>query len=273
MTTKPTIAFFGATGGCANAALALALKDNYTCSALARTPSKLRKLLSENHGVTAEIMDKHLTIVQGSAKDIAPVKQTLAPSGVPASIVLSGLGGTPTMQWSVTCPFSLDDPDICHDAMRILLQALRELRREGVVAEAQKPFVACISTTGTQKHPRDVPVAYYGLYHWALQVAHKDKRVMESELARAGRESDAEAPIRAFAIVRPTLMFDGESKGVDAIKSGWVVHPEAVNAGDKTAPGPELGYTIRKNDVGLWMFEELVKKTGEWENKAISLTY
>ena len=31
--TKPTLAFFGATGGCANNALALALKDDYKVSA------------------------------------------------------------------------------------------------------------------------------------------------------------------------------------------------------------------------------------------------
>lgn len=31
--TKPTLAFFGPTGGCANATLALALKGGYKCSA------------------------------------------------------------------------------------------------------------------------------------------------------------------------------------------------------------------------------------------------
>lgn len=271
--TKPSIAFFGATGGCTNAALALALKDGYKCSALARTPSKLRKLLSENHAVSPSTMNTNLTIIQGSAKDLSPVKQTLAPGGVPASIVLSGLGGAPKVQWSLTCPFTLDDPNICHEAMSILLQALRELRREGVIAEAQRPFVACISTTGTQKMPRDIPIAYYGFYHWALQVPHKDKRVMEAELARASKESGAEAPIGAFAIVRPTFMFDGDSKGMEKVRSGWVVHPEAVNAGETNAPGPAIGYTIRRDDVGLWMFEELVKRTAEWENKAVTLTF
>lgn len=106
-----------------------------------------------------------------------------------------------------------------------------------------------------------------------LAIPHKDKRSMESQLAKAGKESGAEAPIRAFAIVRPTLLFDGESKGMGKIKSGWVVHPEAVNAGDKRAPGPAIGYSIRRNDVGLWIFEEIVKKSEKWENKAISLSY
>ena len=33
VSTKPTLAFFGATGVCAGTALALALKDGYNCSA------------------------------------------------------------------------------------------------------------------------------------------------------------------------------------------------------------------------------------------------
>jgi len=33
--TKPSITFFGSTGGCTNAVLALALKDGYSCTARA----------------------------------------------------------------------------------------------------------------------------------------------------------------------------------------------------------------------------------------------
>jgi len=37
----------------------------------------------------------------------------------------------------------------------------------------------------------------------------------------------------------------------------------------------EIGYRIRREDVGLWIFEELTKngREGRWDGKKVSLTY
>jgi len=241
---------------------------------VARTPEKLRKMLAEKHSITEAQMNSHLNIVQGNAKDIVPVKQALAPNGVIASIVVSGLGGSAQFQASLTKPLILNDTQICSESSAVLLQALRELRQAGAIGAGKPaPFVCVISTTGTQKQPRDVPLAYYQLYHYALQVPHADKRAMELALAHASTEGADAAPIRAFAVVRPTLLFDGPSKGLAKVRAGWVVHPEAVNAADKAAPGPAIGHSIRRVDVGAWMFANLIKSPEDWANKCISLTY
>jgi len=231
-------------------------------------------MLAEKHGVTDAQMDSHLNIVQGNAKDLVPVKQALAPNGAIASIVVSGLGGSAQFQASLTTPIVLNDVHICSESTAVLLQALRELRQAGTIGAGKPaPFVCAISTTGTQKAPRDVPLAYYQLYHYALQVPHADKRAMELDLAKASRESADVAPLRAFAVVRPTLLFDGPPKGLAKVRAGWVAHPEAVNAGDEAAPGPAVGYSIRRADVGAWMFANLIKNPEEWANRCVSLTY
>ena len=69
-------------------------------------------------------------------------------------------------------------------------------------------------------------------------------------------------------IIRPTLLVDGESSGMDKVRVGWEhladreeVTPVAAAAAAKTnvpAPGPAVGYSVRRADVGAWMFEELV---------------
>ena len=228
-------------------------------------------------------IDANLAIIQGSIKDITPVKQTLAPIGIPTSsttdaavrqpaqIVLFAVGGKPFFQCSLTHPVTLDDPTICQEGMTTILRALRELRRESVIAETQQPLLVTISTTGLSQN-RDVPIALTGLYHWMLRVPHADKKVMEGELARASTEAGPDAPIAGFVIVRPTLLSDGDMLGMDKIRSGWETHPEAVNAREAGAPGPAIGYTIRRADVGLWIFERVVKDGGNWTNKCVTLT-
>jgi hypothetical protein len=54
---KPTIAFFGATGGCANACLVHTLNAGYSVAALARTPTKLKtQLLAQ--GLSEETLSR-----------------------------------------------------------------------------------------------------------------------------------------------------------------------------------------------------------------------
>jgi len=87
--TVRTIAFFGATGGCANASLTAALKNGYTCSALARTPSKLSDSLA-----TKGIESSNLSIIKGDVRDIEAVKKTLVIDGRVADCIVSGIGCT-----------------------------------------------------------------------------------------------------------------------------------------------------------------------------------
>jgi hypothetical protein len=95
---------------------------------------------------------------------------------------------------------------------------------------------------------------------------------MESELVRASTETGPDAPIAGFVIVRPTLLFDGDMLGMDKIRAGWETHPEAVNANETSAPGPAIGYMIPRADVGLWIFEEVMRNGGDWANKCVTLT-
>ncbi|KAF4467994.1 hypothetical protein FALBO_5135 [Fusarium albosuccineum] len=72
---KPTIACFGATGGCVAAALASALKEGHHCTALARTPGKLRNLLTTGHSIPSATVDQYLAIYQGDMKDPAAARR------------------------------------------------------------------------------------------------------------------------------------------------------------------------------------------------------
>ena len=91
-------------------------------------------------------------------------------------------------------------------------------------------------------------------------------------MARASTETGPEAPISGFVIARATLLMDGEARGLEKVRVGWETHPDAVNAKEAGAPGPAIGYTIRRADVGLWIFEEVVKNGENWKNKCVTLT-
>lgn len=293
MTPSPniTLAFFGATGGTTATALALALKDGYFATArtysrlyielyliphpVARTPAKLRNLMETQYNIPSATLDTQLHIVQGDAKDIEVVKETLAPQArQPASIIISGLGAYPEMSFKP--PFIVNtDPNLCGDAMTILMNALRQLRREGTISEAQKPLVYVGSTTGLSAK-RDVPYALAPLYHIILASAHKDKTVMERVLAEASTETGSEAPISTFVIGRPTLLMDGPANGLGEVKTGWEKHPAAPDATSEQETAAAIGYTIRRSDVGAWIFEEVIKRGhpgNPWAGKCVSMTY
>jgi len=238
---------------------------------VARTPSKLRTLLQNEHEIPAATIDSQLTIVKGSIKDLAPVKETLVPSGKPASIVISGVGSFPKFQFSYPL-FTMDDPHLCEEGLQIILAALRELSRENIISEAQKPLVCVISTTGLSDK-RDVPYLSIPLYHILLKTAHKDKEQMERVVASASTETGSDAPTSGFVIVRPTLLVDGPAKGIESVKSGWEKHPSAPNAVAEEETEPAIGYTIRRADVGTWVFKSVVKDGRQWAGKCVSLAY
>ncbi|RDL31100.1 uncharacterized protein BP5553_09889 [Venustampulla echinocandica] len=240
----PIIGFFGATGGCAAACLAYCLREGYTCTALVRNADKLTKLLSA-HDISASTIAAQLTVIVGNVKNAEDVRKTLfSNSGSCVDIVISGLGAAPTWKAGALVP-SIDDPTVCTEATTLILSTLRAGLGD---TPKQKPFIAVISTTGMSEHGRDIPLLYVPLYHWLLKVPHKDKKAME-ELIIGAKD---EGLIRDYCSVRATLLTDGEELGMGKIRA-------AVEGEDNLGEGA-IGYTISRRDVGLWIFEEIVKK-------------
>lgn len=238
---------------------------------MARTPQKLRDLLTKEHGLPTVAMN-NLSIIQGNAKEVADVKSVLAPKGVPAGLIIVGVGGTPSLQMSLVEPVVIDQPTICEDSCKAILSALRDLRKDNVITEANKPTIVCISTTGLTKK-RDVPLELNWMYHYLLSMPHRDKAVMEELVARTSLETGPDAPIDSFIIIRPSLLMDGVSKGMSAVRVGWVEHEAAPGAATGDSPGAAIGRTIRRADVGIWLFENAIRHPVEWKGRCVTLTY
>ena len=184
--------------------------------------------------------------------------------------IISGLGAAPKFQLSITRPVAMDQPTICGDAAHAILAALTELLAEGKITV--KPVIVVISTTGLSKKQNDVPRLLGPLYYWLLVVPHIDKSEMERVIAERSVASDS--PISGFAIVRASLLTDGEAKGAEMVRAGWERHPSAETATDDKGPGPAIGYTISRADVGGWVFREILEREDkEWLGKCATITY
>ncbi|KAI9773028.1 MAG: hypothetical protein M1835_006212, partial [Candelina submexicana] len=219
--SKPTIAFFGATGGCTNTALTLALQANYQCTALVRTPSKLTALL-EAGGVPASTLSTNLTIHQGDIKDATSVRKALLLNNTLVDTIIFGVGGLPKFTPNPLKP-GLTDPTICEDGSRTVITALKQILassegKEGVRAGWKKPLMAVISTTGISKGKRDIPIAMIPLYHWMLGTAHKDKEAMEDIMISTA--TSPHSPLRDFIAIRPSLLTDGKREGSGKVRAG-----------------------------------------------------
>ncbi|KAL1964404.1 hypothetical protein VTN77DRAFT_6962 [Rasamsonia byssochlamydoides] len=274
---NPTIAFFGATGGCANACLAHTLRAGYSAVALARTPSKLRNMLQQQDGITEEMLATQLRIVQGDATDVVAVKRTiLAGDGKLVRTIVSGIGARPSFKRQSKCSIipclTLDNPQITEQGMTALVAALREIYVEEKDSDSNsnthdKPLLATISSTGLTKphEPRDVPFLMRGMYRILLAIPHADKRKMEALI-----EANADV-FGGYVIVRPTLLTgDGKikitpGKGKEE-DQGW----RKLKVG--TVDKPAVGYTIDRADVGRWIFEEVVRAGGKrWIGEKVTL--
>ncbi|KAF4982525.1 hypothetical protein FZEAL_1876 [Fusarium zealandicum] len=241
--TSKTIAFFGATGGCGLSALKLAVENNYTCIALCRNPDKLSAIFPDN--------PSNLHAIKGNAHDAEAVASCLADPANPSRLV-------DTVCFTIGSPFNFskltsEDPHVCENGMNSLLKALSGLRQQG---KHGSPLLAVISTTGISKFQRDVPIAFLPLYK-ALHVPHADKRVMEDQLISS--------PERWVA-VRPSLLVDGAAPD-HAIR---VAIEDPVKGVEKK----EVGYTISREDVGRWVYENLlVGGSKQYEGKALGITW
>ncbi|GAB7359215.1 hypothetical protein MBLNU230_g5874t1 [Neophaeotheca triangularis] len=247
----PRLAFFGATGGCAGSALAHALKNGHDCIALARTPSKLTTAL-KSKGIDTS----NLQIIQGDAKNVEDVKKALVFKDSVVDIIISGVGSTPQLRLS-WIPMGLADPTVCEDAMKVLLLALAQLSR------GQKPRLINLSTTGLggPKATRDVPLGYGYLYHWLLHEPHEDKRKVQELLRAEMRKPESQQVLGVYTTVMSTLLVDGKGLGIGRVREGWEGEPA-------------VGYSIRREDVGEWVFERLVREEVRevWRNAGATIT-
>lgn len=208
--------------------------------------------------MSAEALDNHLTIVEGNVKDVEAVKKALQLNGQVVDTVVCGIGGTPTLQWSIMTPVTLTDPKICQDAGATIIQALTQLK------PAVKPLLVLVSTTGIPPKgmPRDEPLLMSPLYRWFLHIPHVDKRKLEEELTAHMRMPEDQRGIRGYVAVKPSLLMDGDGQGLEKVRHG-------------VENKPAVGYTIQRKDIGLFMCEQLIKKDvpNEWLGKGISVTY
>lgn len=251
---QSVFAFFGATGGCANACLALTLKNGYRATALARTPSKLTNMLKEQ-GLDEQTINSNLDIVEGSITDVTAVKRTLFPNNKLVSKIVFGIGGTPKLQLSLFTPITLDNPTVCTDGVNSISKALRDVYEQN--GDVGKPLIVVVSSTGT-KGAKDIPKAYTFWYHGLLSVPHSDKTNMEKAVLYSASEL-----FNGTVIVRPTLLTgDQNISSADQSK---------VKAG--TEKNPAIGYTISRADVGQWIFDQVINvNSSNWVGEKVTLT-
>ncbi|KAF2490275.1 hypothetical protein BU16DRAFT_621922 [Lophium mytilinum] len=274
-TTKPTLAFFGATGGCAGAALSAALRDNYAATALARTPDKLRTFLTTAHSIPAPTLDTLLTIHAGNVLKEVDVKRALISPTSPSHLVdtiISGIGGGGAhFQASLRKPVGIDNPHICETGVTTILAALASLANEGIstTASGSKPLLVAISTPGgCQSGQRDLPILYWPVFYWLLAEPYTDKKAMERVIYSAAKKGNS---IGDFVIIRPTILMDGPARGLGKVRAGWVWGIRGVEGREKEL-GPTMGWAVGKTDVGEWIFAEVVTKGG-WGGKCVTLNW
>lgn len=239
---------------------------------MARTPDKLRRFLTEQHNVPPKAIDQYLTIHQGDAKDPAAVaKALLSPTkkNTLVDIILSGLGAYPTFQWSITLPFPLTDPTVCEDATAALYTSISNLSSSSITSTrtGTNPLLVVVSTAGARTKGRGVPLSIYWLYEWLLGSPLADKRRMESLIL-----ADRGAHVRDFVLIRPPFLTDGEALGRESIKVGWEWGLEEVVKERVKEPGPRIGWTISRKDLGAWTFENVVQEGG-WEGRCVTMSY
>ncbi|KAG0341725.1 hypothetical protein BG004_005931 [Podila humilis] len=280
MTSSRFIAFFGATGGCTNAALVHTLNAGLHATTLARTPSKLIDMLTAQ-GITQPVLDAQLTIVQGDVTDIPAIKSVLVSSkhnNTLASQIISGVGGVPQFQFNIKKPVTIDNPKICATTVQNIAEALRqiilaneqerrpELATTTTTTTSQRPSIVVISTTGLSSVREDVPFGFQTLYHIVLADPHADKKEMENFVTKESVASDPEGVFSGAIVVRPSLLTgDQNVKG----GKGW----KTLRVGKEEEPA--IGYTIHRADVGEWIFEETIRSTTTsktWFGQRVTLT-
>jgi hypothetical protein len=190
-------------------------------------------------------------------------------------IVISCIGFVPSMSTTSKSlnPFkNVDDLHLCRDGTKNILSAVADMKSElsisdssighnGDTKEPKSPLLVVLSTTGITSVGRDIPllvVPFYAL----LEPPHKDKREMEDLLHSAVPSS------QPWIAIRPAFL-TGDGKGEPTGKK-VKVGTEKDGKHEKLA----IGYTIKREDVGYWIFKEIVEGDwGRWIGRAVTLTY
>jgi len=137
--------------------------------------------------------------------------------------------------------------------------------------DGKKPLVVVISSTASGDVWNDVPLPWImaPLYKWLLGAPHDDKLMMEKLIY-----ADSGAHVRDFVVIRPAIFTDGPVQGVDKVRVGWEYGVGQEGKDGEKAPGPAVGWTIGRMDLGTWLFEKVVSKGGGgWEGRCVSLCY
>lgn len=201
-------------------------------------------------------------LVEGNAKD--PVAVTKALLG--RSIIVSSVGGAPKLLPNPFRP-TLDDPVICETAMKTIISCLQEIQKSAG-AEYKVPLVAAVSTIGLDPKTPDLPWALIPLYKGLLHIPHQDKRGMEDALVAAP------PGLLEYVIARAGLLTDGKAVGEKGVKAGYLGRVKKGDGRWGDVEGIVAGYSISREDIGGFLFEEVVKREGgEWKGKKVSLVY
>ncbi|RYP25942.1 hypothetical protein DL767_008215 [Monosporascus sp. MG133] len=264
-TMKKTIAFFGATGGCGLSALRHSLAAGLTCIALCRTPSKLADRFPS-------AQYPNLTVVQGNAHDADAVARCLVVPSDPSHQTNLGAHLVDTIVFSLGGAFiwsrlTLDDPHVCERGIAAVLDAIATVRSSNPKYTGWRPTIAAVSTTGISRAGRDIPLLMVPLYHGILRIPHADKRALEDRLV-ARRGSGGEDCDYDYVVVRPSLLSDGAKPERDIRVGVEDLRAEVLES-------RETGNFISREDVGRWIFEELVHGGGgkRYHGKAVSITW
>ncbi|KAK1750163.1 hypothetical protein QBC47DRAFT_125454 [Echria macrotheca] len=245
MSTGKAILFLGATGGCAFSTLHRSIAAGHACIAVCRTPSKLTAQLSAEQ-------QAHVTIIEGNAHDAAVLRTGLIHPSKPKTLVdhvVSALGNPITMEGLLK-----PDGDVCRHGMEVLLQSITALRTEGY---AGRPRITGVSSTGLSEVARDVPIPFVPLYKVILHSPHKDKRGMEALMMASGED---------WTIIRASLLTSGPG-GQKPVRAG-MEDPVA-----KKVESAAIGYSITREDVGKWIFENVIEGDATWVAKVATVTY
>ncbi|KAL8873477.1 MAG: hypothetical protein Q9174_001069 [Haloplaca sp. 1 TL-2023] len=212
----------------------------------------------KKRSLSQEVLDAKLVVIQGNAKDEDAVRKVLvSENGRLVDQIASGIGGAPRFTPLPT----IDDPLVCRETIATVVAALGRFSRASGDTAARMPLMIAISTTGLSQN-RDIPLAMVPLYHWMLAVPHADKRIMEERIVEAKKGN----LIRDYVIVRPSLLLDGQSKEV---RVGW-----EGKAPGALGEGAAIGYSITREDVGRFIFDNVIAKDGgELCGKKVSITH
>ncbi|KAK4098915.1 hypothetical protein N658DRAFT_476277 [Parathielavia hyrcaniae] len=277
-TPKRTTLFLGATGGVGFAALRRSLAANHTCIALCRTPSKLASAFSSS-SCSESTLPANLHLVEGNAHDadiltrclrFTPpsdhhdTSSSLLPGAAAANAhthavdtVIFSIGALPTLT-------GMSDPHVCEKGMTALLAAIRRVQVQE--EEDNKIRLVAVSSTGISAHVRDVPLLFLPLYKVLLRTPHRDKMAMERLVMGSGGGGGVDGGVE-WTIVRGSLYTSGPAT------EGLVREGMEDPVSGAVEGGTPIGYTISREDVGKWVFENVVEGGKRWVGKAAVITY